>query len=154
MTSQHIVWPISKWFCKLVHGNLSIFQFSKTQWLEVFDFSHDWWCLVVLGVSYIAEVKFRCATLQVVLVSKLLNLSLTPVNNGYSPCVLLMRQAFSLKSTNSTGMLYIICTNSHYIATWFHRPQNANICSLFFNVVFIFILCFYNSKNIASSFDC
>lgn len=71
---------------------------------------------MVPGVSYIAEVKFRCATLQVGLVSKLLNLSVTPVNNRYSPCALLMRHAFPLKSTNSTGMLYIICTKSHNIA--------------------------------------
>lgn len=56
-----------------------------------------------------------CAALQVGLVSKMLNLSFTPVNNGYSPCALSMRQAFSLKSTNSTGMLYIIFTKSHNI---------------------------------------
>jgi len=71
---------------------------------------------VVPGVSSVAEVKFRCATLQVGLVSKLINLSFTPVNNGYSPCALLMRQPFPLKSTNSTVALYIICTKSHNIA--------------------------------------
>lgn len=68
------------------------------------------WCFIL------AEVKFRRVTLQVGLVSKLLNLSFTPVNNGYSSCALLMRQAFPLKSTNSTVTLYIICTKSHNIA--------------------------------------